>query len=660
MTDAILPPEDPHGDRAWYDEQQRIKRGRAAILDEAQEWRPDPGEEPEDEGPPVDPSEDEALRFDHVLIPRIVGKIIRQVPISLPPECPITCLGKNGRTFFYLSPLGELMQLADAEHGQAHIVSLWAPKIDELNRAFPQFNQQGKFKGFQANYARDAMMAACARKPIFQAHDRVRGLGCWKSEKGALIQHLGDRILIDGREEKPGEIDGYVYPGRPSMPSGTAGGRAQVAAIYERFQGWHWRRGELDARLLLGQLGSTVLGAALDWRPMVFMCGDASTGKSTLQRFVRRMLPRRMVGTVDASEAALRGLLGQDSVGVSFDEIEADASNEKALQVMKLARTAASGDDAYRSSQSQDLKQFTLRGSFLFSAIIPPSMRPQDVQRFAFLMLRKLPKEAKLAPLTAAVEGEMGRALVGRITEAWPRWEETLDAFTLGLARVGHDHRGALQFGTMLAAAHLLLEDRAPDTADVDLWCAQLARETLFEYQNSEPVWLKALRRLLNAQPEVWRANGFPTVAEVVRKYLKADSIPEGHEDKAAAHAALNRAGLAITHERKTGRVYLAIPPRHPQLTAIFRGSDFAAAGGGDGAWHVPMSGAPPIEADPATRRGVYRSEKVPRLGRDVRCDMFWLDGMAEIGGVWTPIFDRTLGEDEIDAPAEREPGEEG
>ncbi len=634
----------------------KLGKGKRAILDEVEEWRPEPPAKPkpgDDPEAPGEPPEDD-LKHDHVMIPRIFGKVIRQVPISLPDPCPITPLGKLGRLYFYLSPLGELISLADAEHGQAHIASLWSPMINELNAAFPQFNQQGKFQGFRANYARDAMMSECALKGIFEAHDKVRGRGCWKGDNGELIQHLGDRILIGKAEHRPGEIDGFVYPGRPPIPAPKSGGLADCQEIYQRFQTWNWERGDLDARLLLGQQASTVLSAALSWRPMGFLCGDASTGKSTLQTFVRDMLPGRLLGTVDASEASLRGLLGQDAVGVSFDEIEADSTSDKAQQVMRLARTAASGDHAYRSSANQEVKQFTLRGSFLFSAIIPPSMRQQDAQRFAFLRLAPLPRSAKLDPLTPQKTRDLGAGLVGRITEGWPRWERTLAAFMEGLTRVGHAHRGAMQFGTLLAAAHIVLDDRDPDVAEVDLWCARLARADLFEYENSEPAWLQAWRILLSAQPDAWRSEGSPTVAEMVRKYLAKSAIPNADEDVDRVKKLLERAGLALVRQRGSGRLFLAVPPRHQAIASIFAGTDFQKRGG-EGAWFTPMRGAPKIEDD----RGVLHVERVGRLDNQ-KCVLFWIDGQAELAGVWTRIFQRDGASDDIaDAPT-REPGEEG
>jgi hypothetical protein len=662
----VLPPDDPHGDRAWQAEQRR-KRGRRAIFDELEEYVAAPEGKAAAEAateaakaagvpPGAVVVDDDGIKFDRVMMPRLFGKMLRLVPVSLPDPCPITPLGKNGRTYHYLTPKGELVELTDAEHGQAHIASVWAPEIDALNAAFPQLDQHHKFTGFRANYARDAMMKACAVKPIFQAHDKVRGLGCWLGDAGELIQHLGDRVLVGAETRKLGEIEGYVYPGRATMVAGVDdGGRDKCREIYRHLRGWYWARGDLDARLLLGQLGSTVLGAALDWRPMAFLCGDASTGKSTLQRWMRQLLPQRLKGTADASEASLRALLGQDAVGVSFDEIEADAANDKAQQVMSLARKAASGDDVYRSSQNQQLKQFTLRGSFIFSAIIPPSMRPADMQRFAFLLLKTLPKDARLSLPDLAATRALGVALVGRITQGWPRWQETLDAFQLGLGRVGHAQRSALQFGTLLAAAHVLTEDGAPTPAEVDRWCDPLKRETLFEYQGAEPVWLKAFRHVINAQPDIWRNEGSPTVADIVRRWLR-ETEKDGRDK---LHAKLNGVGLAMVQERETGRVFLAIPPRHPGLRALFRGTDFQAAGGGEGAWHIPLTGAPKVEGDVTERRGVYRSDKVPRLDRQ-RCDMFWLDGRVEIAGVWTSIFDRTVEDDFVDPEQMREPGEEG
>lgn len=627
--------DDPHGDKAWLEEKRR--KGRVSILDQAEDWRPDwPKDKPSAEPPPPgDAPRDEAPDApDQVRIPRILGKTIRWVPISMPDDAPVTCLGKSGRTFFYLTPKGELVGLQDSEHGQAHIEGLWAPAIGDLHRAFPQFDQSNRFKGFQAQYARAAMMGVCGSKPIFDAHKRVRGLGCWKADDGQLVQHLGDRVLVGDVEHRPGEIEGYVYPGRPAMAAPIRGGKAECLKIYDRLRCWNFERGEVDARLLMGQVGAGILGAAIDWRPMGFLTGDAGTGKSTLQRMIRQLHPERIISTVDASEAALRALLGQDALCVSFDEIEADASNDRAQAVMKLARTSASGDDAHRSGQDQVARSFTLRGSFLFSAIVPPSMRQQDLQRFAFLRLNTLPKGAALPDLSEQEHRALGQGMVGRITEGWPRWSRTLSRFFLALQQRGHEHRGAMQFGTMLAAAHLMLHDDDPEPEDLARWCDPLHRDQLFEYENSAPAWLSIWRHIMSSTPDVWRGHGSPTVADVIRQALSHAAIPDGKDQLKARKGWLNQVGLHLARQRTTGRWLLAVAPKHQGLNAMFRATDYEARGG-EGAWNLPLRGAPKIDGD----RGVLHVENVPVLGH--KCPMFWLDGTAQVAGAWVPIFDR-------------------
>lgn len=620
------------------------ERGRSA-LEGASEYAFEPdkdgggGKKPPagtgEEGDPEEPT------YEMLKIPRIVGKIVRIVPLSLPDGGPVTPLGVQNGVFWFLTPHGELIGFKSSELGQASIDGLYAPDYDWLYRAFPQFNQQRQWKGFAAQYARAALMGAAASKGVFDARDKVRGTGCWKSGDGQLIQHLGDRIVIGGKAEKPGEIGNHVYPGRPPIAAPKPGGKGDCEAIYTRMRSWKWARGELDARLLLGWMACSVLGAALDWRPMVFITGDAGTGKSTLQDMLKAMLPGRLLSTVDASPAALRQMVNQDAIGVTFDEIEADMLTDQAQMVMKIARVAASGGTTYRGGQDHKASEFTLRGCFSFSAIVPPAMRQQDMQRFAFLRLYQLDKGARLPSLTEDQARDLGSGLAGRITEGWSRWKTTLAAYVTALEGHGHAHRGATQFGTLLAAADVLLHDQEPDSDSLEQWCSQLRRDGLFEYELSEPTWLTTWRRILSAQPEVWRAHSFPTVAEVLQKYVRAWKGQQT-EEMANKQSWLNRAGLAVVHDRNK-RPWLAIPPRGQAITQIFAATDMRAHGG-DGGWTMALRGAPKFE----NGDGVWKSDNVRAL-QGVKCTFYRLDAVVELAGVRTPIFDEGPAVDEDD-----------
>jgi hypothetical protein len=591
----------------------------------------------------VDDAPEEPRIYTRLNRPRIDDKGHRvYVPVEfLAADCPVQPLGYDRKVRFFLNPGGQLIELAANEFGQAHLMGLFGERIHWLNREFPQIDQWGNWKGFQAQYVAMALITQATKKGVFDARDKVRGLGCWKDREGKLVQHVGDGLVIQGQTVKPGEVGGYVYPGRPEI------GRADnspvavdlVNEVYSTFHTWNFARGSTDARLLIGFIGCAILGGALDWRPMVFITGDAGTGKSTLMDRLKAMLPGRLVSTVDATPAALRNIINQDSVGVLFDEIEADALSESAQHVMKLARIAASGGTSYRAHNTNTgAAEFTLRGCFAFSAIVPPSMRGQDMQRLAFLRLQPLPAGQKLPKLTSAQAEALGNALVGRITSAWTRFGDTLEIFRNALEKQGHDQRSATQFGTLLAAADLILEDVPADATSAEFWAEKLPRAGLFEYESNAPAWLKAFHRILQAQPEAWRSSGLPTVAQALRKMLR---LKKGEKEWGDMATRLERAGLAVVVDGR-GLKYLAIPPRHPAITKIFAQTDLQEHGG-DGAWTTVLRNAPRMTitgpVDDPVAEGVYRVERVPRLPGS-KCTLIWLDAKWDGERIFEAVID--------------------
>lgn len=640
--------DDPHGDQAFLAERRR-QRGRSSILTEGEDFTGGGGDDGGDDG-----GEEKKRLYGTLRIQRIkgTGETV-WVPVDLTTEvsspCPVQVLGMKDGAVYVLDPLGQLRILTNL--GQNELRMLFGRYCGWLDRHFPQFDKNKGWKGFQAQYAQQALYQAAGSKPVFDTRDRVRGLGCWKDDEGRLIQHLGNVVLVDGAEHEPGEIGEHVYPGRPKVPPpipdardiempAANGGTVKMNAgevVFEHFASWRWARGDLDARLLLGQLGCAILGGALDWRPHAFITGDAGTGKSTLQEHYKKVLPGRLASTVDATPAALRQIINQDAIGVSFDEIEADYTNDQAVHVMKLARTAASGGTVYRGGQDHKAADFQLRGCFLFSAIIPPSMRMQDMQRITFLRLYPLPKGQKLAKRSEADWRKLGQRLAWRMADGWERFEETREVYEQALMdKGGHAQRGARQFGTLLAAADLLLFDSVP-TADVAAEQVRgLERSSLYEYEQADPTWLTTFKTILAATFEHWRGSQFPTVVEVVRDWILAPDP----DDKRRIQRKLNRVGLAIITERRTGEMFLAVHPRHSQIKTIFAQSDLRAHGG-EGAWSGVLRGGDPYHPTDNAKgspEGHWRANNVPQLD-SVKCVQIRLGAKVDLQGVLTPIF---------------------
>lgn len=683
MSDTF-DPSDPHGDKAFLEEQRkrRLNAGRDALLGagDFDDWHGPGGSGEGGEGDDDDDDADgEEGGGDGDDKPKRIYRGLRHTKLSADGEvvwttlgpvgddCPVTPLGRDGKVFFFLTKKGQLVSYEDGKFGQAHLEALFADDLWWLMRSYPAFNQGGTLTGFKADLARKALFVSCAKFDVFDPREKVRGLGCWRDADGQLVMHLGNEVRIEGRPKpvKPGMIDDFVYPGRPKVPPPIMeGGKESAQAMLADFQTWSWSRGQLDARLLLGWLGCAVLGAALDWRPMIFMTGDAGTGKSSLQERLKKLLPQRMASTVDASPAALRQIVNQDAMAVSFDEIEADVNTDQAVNVMKLARVAASGGTTYRGGKDHNASEFTLRGCFAFSAIVPPSMRAQDMQRMTFLRLQPLKKGTELADFSDGELREHGQRLVGRLVQGWSRWKPTLRAYEQALHRLGHNQRGAKQFGTLLASADLMLFDEVPSADVADNMARGLARNDLYEYESSEPVWLRIFRALINAHPPAWGTGSIDSVGDAVRAYLKRNTA--NAEEGRKHQRRLNRVGLAVVRS-KSGHDFLAISPTHGQLNAIFRDTDYRASGG-DGAWTSALRNGEPFEVSAqGVARGVWRSEKVPQLERE-RCIQIWLAATHETGGAKAPIFDLDPEAVDLDKEAEtarrerdeREIGEEG
>ena len=195
-------------------------------------------------------------------------------------------------------------------------------------------------------------MTACANEGLWDPSSRCRGVGGWSTDAGGLIFHCGDTIFIQPPDQQvyltyqPGRIDEHVYPAGPKRPHPdiAAGDPSRAGSeTFEILRSWSWKRPGLDPVLLLGWIGAALLGGALRWRPMIWVTGDAETGKSTLHEFVFDLFGRGIIRASDATAASLWQKLGYSSIPVVVDELEAEADDRQAQKVIALARQAASG-----------------------------------------------------------------------------------------------------------------------------------------------------------------------------------------------------------------------------------------------------------------------------------------------------------------------------
>jgi hypothetical protein len=555
-----------------------------------------------------------------------------QEEFGLPPFCPVRPLGRDGDEFFFLNASGGVSVLSPSASGKAHIDALFAGQWMYLCWAWGRVTYGKKGAQHQENYeaekARRALFDAATLKGPWNMVDNVRGRGAWKGDDGRLILHVGDQLLLDGLTPLAlGEHDGKLYPGRPRTPrpaeaAQPAGPESCGRQALDLFGTWNWSRPKLDPRLMLGWTLAAMVGGALDWRPTLFITGDKGTGKSTLQGTVQAILGDATVHAVETTAAGIYQVLKQDTLPVTLDELEADANVTKVKAVIELARVASSGGRMLRGGQDHSGRQFDLRCPFMFSAINPPPLQPQDRSRMAILNMKKLGKRKKAKSGIDKTElHQLGRELLRRVADWWPRLPDLLDAMRVRLMdeELGrHDGRGADTFGTLAAFAHIALSDDMPTPDELEEWARLLDAGDLAELESTDDNWALCLRHLLQAQPDAFRTYSNKSVGSVLESWSLHKLGDSDDNSTGQVKRRLADVGLGLVFEKGSMGAFeggwLFVPNAHQQLNRLFDGSKWAGMMGADGVWasalrqadecqEIPVKDGAPKQWGP----GVYR-----------------------------------------------------
>lgn len=544
-----------------------------------------------------------------------VGKLARQaseieeptLPM-LPAGCPVKPLGKSGQVCHFLDEMGQLVSLDPQKIGKNHIRNLFGRRSELCDTYWPRLNDRGEPKGkgqWHPEIAGDELMRACAFAGFFDVRGKVRERGAHRGRSGELILHCGDKIYVAGEVSgyhEPDVIDGFVYPAAAGIPRPDpvvqSSSPAETLSVLLRT--WKWERELVDPMLLLGWIGCAMIGGALDWRPHAWITGSSATGKSTLQKVLELVFDGGALHTHDASEASIRQILGQQTLPVFFDEIEAEEDNRRNKAVIKLARLASSGGTILRGGQDHVGHEFKAQSCFLFSSILTPPMTQQDRNRLAILELKKFIKDETPPEIDEAEIRATGRQIRKRLADEWPRLEAVLAKYRQALAKHGHGGRSQDQFGTLLAVADVLLYD-VIDELQVEFWAKLLAADTLAEKTTELVDEEEAVNHLATSFMVV---RGGDEPEPIVRHIVKALEL-EG--DKARER--LENVGLRIVqktdgkdgaHGAITPRpataakdLYLAIADSHVGLERIFANTRW-----NEGTWRQSLG-----RVDAAVRR---------------------------------------------------------
>ncbi len=571
--------------------------------------------------------------------------------LGLPPDCPVRPLGLAGKRLWFLDGIGQVLSF-EPPYGKGDLLLLFGGELHYLEWHWPRWGKEKSVNGWANEALQAVLIKACAKKGPWDSFSRVRGRGCWQDANGGLVVHTGTAVIYQGREESPGEIGPHVYPTRPPLPEPLRERDAQrlnpgALLLHSYLNTWNWGRPGIDPHLLLGWIGAAFLGAALPWRPMVFLTGGKGTGKSTLQSLVKAVLGYWLVDTADTTAPGIYQRIGLDCIAVAVDELESDIDDKRSQAVLKLARLASSGAAMLRGGADHTGTEFAARSAFLFSSINAPPMKPAELSRMALLQLDKLPDGAKEPDIEPGVFGILGQAILRLLLREWPRFDETYQGFAGELGAAGMDSRGQKQFGTLLTCADLILHQgwnaerlsfAHEHDGDLRPWREILRPASMLEFENATDNWLGCINRLLGVRVEAWRGGMRSTVGQVLADYF------EGRElDVTQANTALSQAGLRIVFRgrpvgmpplpegaaaRRKHERWLVVQNNGPLVRTLFDGSIWYGADGA-GVWSGALRQGP---------RHLWMAGQERVAGVQGRATLLSLEALYGPGGIMAEV----------------------
>jgi len=398
------------------------------------------------------------------------------VAASLPSQR-FECLGFDEGSYYYQPhATGQITRLARGHHTETHLLAL-VPELAYWESLYPAKT------GVNWSAAKASLFAQQAAVGIFSP-ERIRGRGAWWDD-GRSVLHLGDRLIVDGTEhsvrQPPATRFSYQRLARIDLPTDlqplTDQEGMELLDLASRF---HW---EVPASglLLAGWTALAPICGSLAWRPHIWLTASAGSGKSAiLDRLLGQLLGDLALWPEGStSEASIRQELRCDALPVVMDEAESNEQpDRKRIQdILALARVASSSGRGFvgRGGADGAAQRFVVRSMFLLCSIATALKQGADASRFAQLTLRNpsfLPQEQRQAHWLAldrdlsAITPQHGHRLALRSVGLIPTIQASIAVFRRVAAMRFDSQRQGDQYGSLLAGAWSLMNDRVPTESD--------------------------------------------------------------------------------------------------------------------------------------------------------------------------------------------------
>ena len=534
-----------------------------------------------------------------------------KVCATLPQPCPIQILGRTAYgSYWILNAAGHVVEYGRKDFNKQSVMQLFGGCMEYLCSHFhkwqknPEYDSDDKsenkapkyipdFTKYEVDHIYEALFNTAAQTPIVDLSMRMRGLGCWKSPDGDLVVNSGAVIQIfkSGVKAKPiksrpcimgDKQDMVIYEGRhPMREIEEPPTQKEVAKIADNvlkdFKGWNWTE-DIFPILLLGQLGVMFFGGALKWRSMVWLSGEGGDGKSYLQEYIDLSFNGWTVKSSDATEAALRQKLGNDSLPVQLDEAEGDGTNTEKLEgIKKFMRIAASGDVGMRGGSNHQATSFRIQSSMIMSSIYIPSLNAADDSRILQMFLKKHKNTGEVREKydEQKIKGQF-LPMMDYLCHNWYLFKKFEPQCFEWLITNKMSERLADVYAPIITFSYMLRSDNLTADSTLQLSTDYEGLLDILNRRDETPDWMLALSRLRQYDKVPAGGGVSETIGRVIER-VNSDKDSDYEE------RVLRDFGL---YWQETNSTFF-IPHAHEGLSKIFAGSPWGSqVSQRSGGWH--------------------------------------------------------------------------
>lgn len=479
------------------------------------------------------------------------------------------CLGHYDGTNYYFSfTQRRIVGLTPSMHNMQYLLQL--DNYDNWRASM-----FGKVEGITDKkmclMAQNAMNVMCVSRGVFRQEDGVRGAGAWIDD-GRVIVNCGEELYVDGEVIPFDEIESeytYIQTKKLLSPNKNVPLTNSEAVMLKRICDMVTWENPLSGSLLAGWLviapvcGALEYAAGQEYRPHIWITGEAESGKSTvIKRIVRGVLGKICInGEKGSSEASIRQRTAYDARPLVYDEAEPGPITQG---VIELARLASTGGIVSKFDQGE----VRIRFAACFSSINPPVDKAADETRISFLVIRKNTSsnaqqhyENLVKMMDEHLTRDFSDRLVARTIKNMDVLLKNISIFQRAARRVIKSARASEQIGTMLAGLYLLHTTHIIDEDVAEQWVRKYNwnDHTAIEY-DSEPVRL--LQHLSSAIIRYTSGSG------TTKDISVGELITLATEDNAESRA-LRMHGIVVSGEK----VFVA--NKHENVARLFRNTDW-------------------------------------------------------------------------------------